>query len=694
MSSKQKGMRILRTLALLLTVFVLVFIVFYGSLAESYDYDIGSVAESDIYAPRTFVDSYETEHQAVIARNSVSAIFIRSDEISEENSDNVEGFFDLVSQERSIYSASLTTTSPITSEQAASELSVNIKQTLDAEISAESLLVFMDMSDSSFSYIKDKAISMTELIMVDDIDESMLESSIDSQIDSFKQSNPSYSEYADSLKIVLDALLQPNSVFDETATNDSAENSYLNAIQNPVTIDKGALIVSSGDVITEHIYQNLVDLELIRVNSMNLVILLRDFVYVAAIVVCLLTFLSVKHKNDSYNPRTFYTILITFVISVFASVYLSELSSLFCVVLFFTVICSSYIGTFDGIVLSIGNLLLMWPIYSFDIELLFINIIAIIVCASLAGRTDKVSSSATLILLPTVMTVFASLSYGFINNYTRDEYINSMIFSLVSSTASLVAAVGIMPVYELFSNVASPVKLIILSQPGQHLLKRLFLEASGTYSHSMMVANLADSGAEAIGADSLLCKVAAYYHDIGKLDNPQYFTENQHDGINPHDKLPIMESLAIITRHPENGVKLARKERLPLAIIKIIDEHHGTTYPAYFYYKACEEAKAKGLEHPDVENFKYHGHIPSSRESAVVMLADTCEAAVRSTKQTDTDGAEALIRKLVKDKIDQDQLINSGLSFDDVEKIILAFKQIYAGVFHERIEYPNDNKNS
>ena len=226
--------------------------------------------------------------------------------------------------------------------------------------------------------------------------------------------------------------------------------------------------MSSGDVITEHIYQNLVDLEPIRVNSMNLVILLRDFVYVAAIVVCLLTFLSVKHKNDSYNPRTFYTILITFVISVFASVYLSELSSLFVWFCFHGNLFVLY-RTFDGIVPSIGNLLLMWPIYSFDIELLFINIIAIIVCASLAGRTDKVSSSATLILLPTVMTVFASLSYGFINNYTRDEYINSMIFSLVSSTASLVAAVGIMPVYELFSNVASPVKLIILSQPGQHL---------------------------------------------------------------------------------------------------------------------------------------------------------------------------------------------------------------------------------
>ena len=263
-----------------------------------------------------------------------------------------------------------------------------------------------------------------------------------------------------------------------------------------------------------------------------------------------------------------------------------------------------------------------------------------------------------------------------------------LLAALVGCIASLVAAVGLSPIYELFSNAASPVKLIALSQPGQHLLKRLFMEASGTYSHSMMVANLADSAAEAIGADSLLCKVAAYYHDIGKLENPEYFTENQHGGVNPHDNLTIMESVAIITKHPEDGVKLAKKERLPNAIIKIIDEHHGTTYPSYFYRKAVEDAKNKGLEAPDVANFRYRGHIPSSRESAIVMLADTCEAAVRSMKTSDVAGAEQLIRVLIKDKIDQDQLINSGLSFDDVEKIIIAFKQVYAGVFHERIKYP------
>ena len=169
-----------------------------------------------------------------------------------------------------------------------------------------------------------------------------------------------------------------------------------------------------------------------------------------------------------------------------------------------------------------------------------------------------------------------------------------------------------------------------------------------------------------------------------------YFTENQQGGVNPHDSLTVMESVEIIISHPENGVKLARKHKLPEPIIKIIDEHHGTTYPGYFYNKACEEATAAGLDMPDPANFRYRGHIPSSRESAIVMLADTCEAAIRSSGKTDLDSCEALIRRLIKGKIDQDQLRESGLSFEDIEKIVESFKNFYAGAFHERIKYPEN----
>ena len=459
-------------------------------------------------------------------------------------------------------------------------------------------------------------------------------------------------------------------------------------LNDPVMIDKGSRLVEAGSIIDEHIYSNLVELELIRDSSFNLVILIRAAFYVLIVAACALVYLNIERKKLKISMPIFYMLLVTFLITIGASVYLSTISSLLCIVIFFAAVCAMYLGTQDGIILSVLNLLFVWPMYSFDPEMFFISLVGIVLCSIFAGRTDRIINNAALIFFPTLATIGASISYNFLIGNARTSFLNSVIYTFISCIASLVAAIGLSPIYELISNAASPVKLISLSQPGQHLLKRLFLEATGTHSHSMMVANLADSAAEAIGADALLCKVAAYYHDIGKLENPEYFTENQHDGINPHDKLTVMESVAIITKHPEDGVKLAKKERLPNAIIKIIDEHHGTTYPSYFYRKAVEDAKARGLEPPDINNFKYRGHIPSSRESAIVMLADTCEAAVRSMKTTDVSSAEQLIRALIKDKIDQDQLSNSGLSFDDLEQIVVAFKQVYAGVFHEWIKYP------
>lgn len=675
-------------LSLVLAALTIIFMVFYGSLPVSYDYVVGSIANQDIYAPRSFADSYETERRAIVARETVDDIFVRSDKQSQECIDKVDDFFDLAEQVRQTYTQSRTTQNPITPADAARQLSNNVEQTFNVEIASEDIVVFFEMSNPTFIYIREKTDSLAELIMLGDVNDAVLKTKIDEQINSFRESNPSYSKFTDGMNVVLSSLLEPNTIYDEKATADSANNAYIAVLNDPVVIEKGSRLVEAGGIIDEHVYSNLVELELIRDSSFNLVILARVALYVLIISGCALVYLNIERKKLNVSMPVFYMLIATFLITIGTSVYLSSVSMLLSIVIFFTAVCATYLGTQDGIILSLFNLLYVWPMYNFGPEMFFISLVGIILTSIFAGRTDRIINNASLIFFPTLATITTSLAYNFLIGNARTEYLNSFIFTFVSCIASLVAAIGLSPIYELISNAASPVKLIALSQPGQHLLKRLFLEASGTYSHSMMVANLADTAAEAIGADALLCKVAAYYHDIGKLENPQYFTENQHDGINPHDQLTVMESVAIITKHPEDGVKLAKKERLPNAIVKIIDEHHGTTYPSYFYRKAVEDAKTRGLEPPDINNFRYRGHIPSSRESAIVMLADTCEAAVRSMKTTDVQSAEQLIRALIKDKIDQDQLSNSGLSFDDLEEIVVAFKQVYAGVFHERIKYP------
>ncbi len=687
-SNKTAKPKFHQIISLALATLTITFMVFYGSLPVSYDYVVGSIASQDIYAPRTFADTYETERRAIVARNTVDDIFVRSDKQAQNSIDRVDDFFDLAEQERKSVTEARGTTSPLSPAEAASKLSTNVEQTLGVEIRSEDILVLFEMSNTTFTYIREKTTNLAELIMLGDVNEAVLDTKIEEQINSFRESSPSYEKFSDAMKVVLSTIIEPNTVYDEKATQDSANNAYMSVLNEPVMIDKGTKLVESGAIIDEHIYNNLVELELIRDSSFNVVIFIRVMVYVLIIASCTMVYLNIERKKLKVDTPVFYMLMVTFLISVASSVYLSTLSMLLSIVIFFAAVCATYLGTQNGIILSVINLLLIWPMYSFDPEMFFINLVGIILCSIFAGRTDKIINNAALIFFPTIATIVTSIAYNFLLGNTRSEYLNSLIYTFVSCIASLVAAVGLSPIYELISNAASPVKLISLSQPGQHLLKRLFLEASGTHSHSMMVANLADSAAEAIGADSLLCKVAAYYHDIGKLENPEYFTENQHGGENPHDKMTIMESVGIITRHPEDGVKLAKKERLPNAIIKIIDEHHGTTYPSYFYRKAVEDAKARGLEPPDINNFRYRGHIPSSRESAIVMIADTCEAAVRSMKTSDVQSAEQLIRVLIKDKIDQDQLINSGLSFDDIEKIVIAFRQVYAGVFHERIKYP------
>jgi len=222
------------------------------------------------------------------------------------------------------------------------------------------------------------------------------------------------------------------------------------------------------------------------------------------------------------------------------------------------------------------------------------------------------------------------------------------------------------------------------------VLRRLMIEAPGTYHHSLIVANLAETAAYEIGANTALARAGAYYHDIGKLKHPQMFSENQ-AGYNVHDDLSPETSAKIITQHPKNGVEMGLEYGLPRVIIDIIREHHGTGLVKYFYFKALKEY---GADKVTEEEYRYQGTIPSSRESAIVMLADTVEAAVRSVlgKGQTLEEAEALVKTLMKDKLDDDQLDNSGLGIHELEIIRKAFIKVFHGMYHERVAYPKQEE--
>ncbi|MBE3578173.1 MAG: HDIG domain-containing protein [Limnochordales bacterium] len=257
---------------------------------------------------------------------------------------------------------------------------------------------------------------------------------------------------------------------------------------------------------------------------------------------------------------------------------------------------------------------------------------------------------------------------------------------LFNGVSTAIFTLGILPYVETAFHLMSSIRLLELSHPTQPLLRRLMLEAPGTYHHSIMVGNLAEAAAEAIGADSLLVRVGAQYHDIGKIKRPYFFIENQFGGDNPHDRLNPRLSALIVRAHVKDGVALARQYRLPHQLVAFIQEHHGTTLIPYFYHKA---AVAEGVEAVSEEDFRYAGPRPQTKETAIVMLADAVEATVRSQPQINRARLEQTVRKLVRDRLDDGQLDESGLTLKDLEGIIQAFLRILNGMFHNRIQYPS-----
>ncbi|EGW38704.1 hypothetical protein DOT_3377 [Desulfosporosinus sp. OT] len=263
-------------------------------------------------------------------------------------------------------------------------------------------------------------------------------------------------------------------------------------------------------------------------------------------------------------------------------------------------------------------------------------------------------------------------------------WVVGLILGIVNGVASSFLTVGALHWFESGFRITSSVRLLELSNPNRPLLKRLLMEAPGTYHHSILVGNLAEAAAEAVHADATLVRVGSMYHDIGKLKRPYFFIENQFTQDNPHDKIAPTLSSLIITSHVKDGLEMAKDNKLPQQIQDIIAQHHGDGLVSFFYHKALEEND----EIPE-EAFHYEGPKPQTKEAALVALADNVEAAVRSMKQPTPGRVEGFVRKIVKDKLNDGQLDQCDLTFQDLDRIAMAFVRVLTGIFHSRVEYPD-----
>jgi hypothetical protein len=269
----------------------------------------------------------------------------------------------------------------------------------------------------------------------------------------------------------------------------------------------------------------------------------------------------------------------------------------------------------------------------------------------------------------------------------------------LSAGGAAVAAVGSFAVLGNVFGILTVFQLLELANPSQPLLRRLLIETPGTYHHSLMVGNLAEAAAEAIGADALLARVAAYYHDVGKLANPQGFIENQAGGENLHDDLAPEDSSQMLKQHVADGIDIAYGARLPKALIAFIPQHHGTVSISYFYAKAREAAAApyggletdtgrRAAETVDQRRFRHSGPKPQSREAALIMLADGVEASVRSLSSRDETAIRGMVARIMADRMSDGQFDECDLTFRDLNVIEEAFVQQLLGMYHQRVQYP------
>lgn len=268
-------------------------------------------------------------------------------------------------------------------------------------------------------------------------------------------------------------------------------------------------------------------------------------------------------------------------------------------------------------------------------------------------------------------------------SYSTTELIFYAIAAIASGILSGALTIGLLPFFETAFFILSDMRLIELSNPNHPLFKKILTETPGTYHHSIMVANLSDAACEAVGANGLLARVGCYYHDIGKTVRPGYFIENQHAGQNPHDLLPPEKSRDIIISHAEDGAKILEKHKMPTEIIDIARQHHGTSLLKYFVFKARELG-----QDVNEEDYRYAGPKPQTKEIAIISIADSAEAAVRSMKEPTSEKIEALVQSIITDKLNDGQFDECDISMKDLKKVKDVICETLNGVFHNRIEYP------
>lgn len=666
-----------------------------SSAPKRYDLSVGSISHQTITATKDVVDALSTEERRKAAAAAVEPTYHQQEGASEEVMSNLNA---ILAELRSVhqYGKSLRSEEE-TDEQfrqhAFSDLEIEYAQTLVPSLSLSSYQVrtLMRTETEKFNEMADNIRQAVESALNATIREGQESQSI-SNIRQVLSSHVDISLYQNIVPPVLSACIKPNMVI-ETETTEQARQAAWDAVE-PVVYLQGQNIIVSGERVNANQIEMLRTLGLLENNDYDYSIYGGAALLIFTAILLMVIMIRLLARKVLSRPRSVAVIALVMVLCEALSVLVVKGINVYVApVALGAMLLTTLLGGRVAVatVISMSMMiagLLAGSNTTYSTEMVYLLIMgmfgSVVSIKFLRGKPQRVRMLVCGILVA-IANLAIMVAIGLMTSANLLSNWQSIGWGMAGGLISGVLAVGLQPVFETVFNLATPSKLLEMANPNQPLLRRLQLEAPGTYHHSIIVANLAEAAAEKIGANPLLARTGAYFHDIGKLKRPLYFKENQM-GENPHDRTDPYVSAAIVTTHTSDGLQLAQKHRLPKEIQEIIVQHHGDTPVMYFYHKALQQADGKPV---NVDDFRYDGVRPTTKEAAIVMLADTTEAAVRSMPDPTPQTIAKFIERLVRGKLEDGQLSNSPLTLRDIDGICEAFCTVLNGVFHERIEYPN-----
>ncbi len=684
------------------SVVITVFSIMTGAYFKTgYNINVGDVSPKRFTASRAIENTFATDKIKAEVENSVSPLYKHDTEVQNKVMEQVETFFDELkvyldanyknkSPENKLIDGQQAQAQDQTQSQSQSQQTPNVPIP-SIYITNNQYEVLSQLKDKSFKEFKEKVLTIVSTVFEQGIKQDSISNNLVFIKDELDKLN-----WDENLKntgyTIISSVLQPNLVLDEEATEKAKEQKV--AEVKPVMLLKGQNIIYEGEIITDEVYSILNSLGLINKGYKENVIPNIGAVIISLLILTALVLYIYYYKRSILHTKKESLLLFTlFVICIILSRMMVKLPYIFIPILIITMLVSILMDIQLAIVFNVVITVIALLIYKGDLEFFIYFIISGVFTAIITKYTYDRNKIITAGIIISLINAIISVGLTFFfekNNLSNFVFMNNVIYAFSSGLLSVIISVGSLPFWEVAFDAVTPIKLLELTNPNNEILRRLIIEAPGTYHHSLIVANLAETAAYNIGANHTMARVGGYYHDIGKLKYPQYYAENQ-GGQNPHDYMDPYDSVKVIINHVANGIEIAEEHNLPKIVKDMIVQHHGSTVIKYFYHKAISMYPPNSVE---IEDFKYMNPNPKSKEAAVVMLADTVEAAVRSIVPSSKsfDEVESLVKILIKEKLDDGYLDDSLLTIKDVITIRKSFLTVFKGMYHERVPYPKENK--